>query len=61
MGAIIDLFAACLDELTGRNRCGVTDDSDEIKLAARLNAQNAKAMAFVMKCHSFHKPGNNLR
>jgi hypothetical protein len=33
-----------LDELAGRDRCRMADDSDEIALAARLYAQKAEAV-----------------
>jgi hypothetical protein len=38
----------------------MTDDSDEIALATRLHPQNAEAIVFVMKCHSFDEPGENF-
>src|ERR1700730_12912359 len=49
MGAIVGPFAARLDELPGGNDRNMTDDGDGFTLAARLHAQNAETVVFVMK------------
>ena len=60
MCAIVAPFAARLDELAGRNRCRMTDDGDEIALAARLYAQNAEAVLVIMECYPFDESGENF-
>src|ERR1700724_3691299 len=52
MGAIVVPLAARLDELAGGDHRGMTDDGDGFTLAARLHAQNAEAVIFVMKCYT---------
>jgi hypothetical protein len=44
-----------LDELAGGDHRGMTDDGDGFTLAARFHAQNAEAVAFVMKCYTLDK------
>ena len=61
MGAIVGPFAARLDELAGGDHRGMTDDSDRITLAARLYAQNAEAVIFVMKCYPLNEAGEDFR
>ncbi len=51
-GAIAVPFAARLDELAGGDHRGMTDDGDGFTLTARLHAQNAEAVVFVMECYS---------
>jgi hypothetical protein len=41
-----------LDELAGGDHRGMTDDGDGFTLAARLHAQNAEAVVFVMECYT---------
>ena len=48
MRAIIGPFAARLDKLTGGDNRGMTDDGNRITLAARLYAQHAEAVVFIM-------------
>ena len=52
MRAIVGPLAARLYELAGGDHRGMTDDGDGFTLAARLHAQNAKAVVFVMKCYT---------
>ena len=61
MRVIIGPFAARLDELTGGDHRGMTDDSDRITLAARFYAQNAEAVVFVMKCYPLDEAGEDFR
>jgi hypothetical protein len=50
MGAIVGPLAARLDEFAGGDHRGTTDDGDGFTLAARLQAQNAIAVVFVVEC-----------
>ena len=61
MRAIIGPLAARLDELTGGDHRGMTDDSNRITLAARLYAQHAEAVVFVMKCYPLNEAGEDFR
>ena len=61
MRAIVGPFAARLDELTGGDHRGMTNDSDRITLATRLYAQHAKAVVFVMKCYPLNEAGEDFR
>ena len=44
-----------------RSHRGMTDDGDGFTLAARLHAQNAKAVVFVMKCYNVDEAGEDFR
>jgi hypothetical protein len=44
VGAVIDPFTGSRDPLAGRDGCGVTNDGNHIPVAARLGAQDAKAI-----------------
>ena len=57
MGSIVGPFAARLDELAGGDNRGMTDDGDGFTLAARLHAQNAEAVVFVMECYTLDEAG----
>ncbi len=61
MGAIIGPLAARLDELAGGDHRGMTDDGDGFTLAARLHAQNAEAVVFVMKGYTLDDAGEYFR
>src|SRR5208283_4181311 len=61
MRAIVGPFAARLDKLAGGDHCGMTDDSNRITLAARLYAQNAEAVVFVMICYPLDEAGEDFR
>jgi hypothetical protein len=61
MRAIIVPLAARLEELTGGDHRGMTDDGDGFTLAARLHAQNAEAVVFVMKCYTLDEAGEDFR
>ena len=43
--------------LAGGDHRGMTDDGDGFTLAARLHAQNAEAVVFVMKCYTLDEAG----
>ena len=47
--AVVDPGAACLNELAGRNHRGVAEHSNQITLAARLDAQHTKSVLLVME------------
>src|SRR6202040_4116294 len=61
MGAIVGPFAARLEELAGGDHRGMTDDGDGFTLAARLHAQNAEAVAFVMECYTLDEASEDFR
>jgi hypothetical protein len=61
MRAIIVPLVARLDELAGGDPRGMTDDGDGFTLAARLHAQNAEAVVFVMKCYTLDEAGEDFR
>src|SRR5271157_2444108 len=61
MRAIIGPLAARLDKLAGGDHRGMTDDSNRIALAARLYAQHAEAIVFVMKCYPLNEAGEDFR
>ena len=61
MRAVVGPFAAGLDEFSGGDRRGMPNDGDEIALAPRFDAQNAKAILVVMERHPFDEPGEDFR
>jgi len=61
MRAIIVPFAACLDKLAGGDHRGMTDDGNRITFAARLYAQHAEAVVFVMECYPLDEASEDFR
>ena len=61
MRAIVGPLAARLDELAGGDHRGMTNDGDGFTLAARLHAQNAEAVVFVMKCYPLDEASKDFR
>ena len=61
MRAIVGPLAARLDEFAGGDYRGTTDDGDGFTLAARLHAQNAEAVVFVMECYPLDEAGQDFR
>jgi len=58
MDAVVDPAATRLNKLSCRNRRGMPEHSDEVTLAARLDAQDTKAVLLVV--NPFDEPGQNL-
>jgi hypothetical protein len=50
-------FASKILDIDLIHHRGMTDDGDGFTLAARLHAQNAEAVIFVMKCHTLDEAG----
>jgi len=48
MDAVVDPAATRLNKLSCRNRRGMPEHSDEVTLAARLDAQDTKAVLLVV-------------
>jgi hypothetical protein len=42
VGTVVDPGPTCLDELAGRDHCGVADDGDQVALSASFGAQHAE-------------------
>ena len=61
MCAIVGPFAARLDKLAGGDHRGMADDSNRITLAARLYAQHAETIVFIMKCYPLNEAGEDFR
>ena len=60
MGAVVDPFARGGDPLAGGDRGRVADDGDEIAMAARLDAQHAKAVLGIMERDPLDGAGEHL-
>src|SRR5436305_813917 len=58
--AVVDPAAARLNELAGRNHRGVPKHGDQLPLAARLDAQHAKAVLVVVERHPLDEAGQDL-
>ena len=56
MGAVVDPGAARLDELAGRDHCGVADDRDQVALASGFDPQDAKTVLLVMEVTRSTRP-----
>jgi hypothetical protein len=55
-----DPFARRCDPLASGDHRGVADDGDQFAVAARLDAQNAKAVLGVVEGDALDKAGQNL-
>ena len=60
MGSVVDPFARRCDPLAGGDHRGVADDGDQFAVAARLDAQNAKAVFGVVEGDALDKACQNL-
>src|SRR5512132_448279 len=60
MRPVIDPPAARLDELAGTDGRGVSDDGDQVTLAARLHPQDAEAAVLVVESHPLDQAGELL-
>src|SRR5438477_1627592 len=60
VNAVVDPGAACLHELAGRNGRSMAEHSDQITLAARLDAQHAKPVLVVVERHPLDEAGQDL-
>src|SRR5580704_8720489 len=60
MGAVIDPFARCGNPLASGNHRGMPDYSDQFAVAARLDPQNAVAIAVVVVCDALNKARENF-
>ena len=60
MGSVVDPFARRCDPLAGGDHRGVADDGDQFAVAARLDAQNAKAVLGVVEGDALDKACQNL-
>jgi hypothetical protein len=57
---VVDPGSTCLDELAGRNHRGMSDEGDEIALAAGFNAQNAEAVLGIVERDPVDQPSQNV-
>ena len=60
MRAVVDPLPRNLDEPARRDRGGVTDDGDQIALAAHLHPQHAEAAVLVVKGDPLDEAGEVL-
>jgi hypothetical protein len=60
MGSVVDPFARRCDPLAGGDHRGVADDGDQFAVAARLDAQNAKAVFGAVEGDALDKACQNL-
>ena len=60
MRAIIDPRPARLNELACRDHGGVPNNSDQVALATRFDAQHAEAIIGVMERYAVDLTGQNL-
>ena len=60
MRPIVDPPATRLDELAGTDRRRMTDNGDQIALAARLHPQHAEAVILVVEGHPLDEAGQVL-
>ena len=51
---------ARLDELAGRDHRRVTEDGDQVRLAAGFDAQHAEPVLFVVKRDAVDQPGQDI-
>jgi hypothetical protein len=60
VSAVVDPEPVRLDELTGRNHRGMSDEGNEIALAAGFDSQNAEAVLGVMQRDAVDQPSQDL-
>jgi len=60
VGTIVDPASARLDELAGRDHRGVTENRDQVALAAGFDTQDAEAVLSVVKGDAIDEAGQNL-
>jgi hypothetical protein len=57
VGAVVDPDSARLDELTGRDHRSMTENGDQVALAAGFDAQDAEPVLFVVEGDALDEPG----
>jgi hypothetical protein len=57
VSAVVDPGAARLDELAGSDHRRVTEDGDQVALAAGFDAQHAEPVLFVVEGDALDEPG----
>jgi hypothetical protein len=55
--AVVDPGSARLDELASRDHRRVTEDGDQVALAAGFDAEHAEAVLFVVEGDALDEPG----
>jgi len=60
MGAVVDPFAGCGHPLTGRYGGRMADDRCQFPMAARLHAQDTKAIFDIVECNALDQAGESL-
>ena len=60
MGAVVVPDAGRLNELTRRDRSGMTDDGDQVAMTTRLDAENAEPVLRIMEGHPLDQTGQYL-
>ena len=60
MGAVVDPFARRGDPFAGGDHRGVADDGHQFAVAARLDAENAKAVLGVVEGDAFDEARQNF-
>jgi hypothetical protein len=60
VGAVIDPGSARLDELAGRDHRRVTEDGDQVTLAAGFDAQYTEAVLFVVESDALDEASEDL-
>ena len=57
MGAVVDPDSARMDELAGRDHRCVTEDGDQVALAAGFDAQHAEPVIIVVEGDALDEAG----
>src|SRR5260370_22868464 len=57
VGAVVDPASARLDELAGRDHCGVAEDRDQVALPAGFDAEHAEPVLFVVERDALDEAG----
>ena len=60
VGSVVDPFARRRDPFAGGDYRSVTDDGDQLAVAARLDPEHAKAVFGVMESDALDEAGQNL-
>ena len=61
MRAVVDPGSARLNELAGRDHRRMTEDGDQVALAAGFDEQHAEAVLLVVEGDALDEAGQNLR